>query len=60
MNEDITKMIDCLKGALKEDPSTIVFGKLNDGITGIHEEADSLKLAKYYELIKSNKWSAVR
>ncbi|MDK8179563.1 hypothetical protein [Paenibacillus sp. UMB4589-SE434] len=52
MNEDITKMIDCLKVALKEDPSAIVFGKLNDGITGIHKEADSLKLGKYYDLLK--------
>lgn len=52
MNEDITNMIDCLKEALKEDPSTIVFGKLNDGFTGIHEEADSLKLGKYYDLLK--------
>lgn len=52
MNEDIKKMIDCLKEALKEDPSTIIFGKLNDGFTGIHEEADSLKLGKYYDLLK--------
>lgn len=52
MNEDIAKMMDCLKDALKEDPSTIVFGKLNDGITGIHEEADPLKLGKYYDFLK--------
>lgn len=52
MNEEITKIIDFLKEALKEDPSSIVYGKLNDGITGIHEEADSLKLGKYYDLLK--------
>lgn len=52
MNEAITKMLDCLKEGLKEDPSTIVFGKLNDGITGIHEEEDSLRLGKYYDLLK--------
>lgn len=51
MNEEITKIIDCLKEGLKEDPSTIVFGKLNDGITGIYE-ADSLQLGKYYDLLK--------
>ncbi|MGM1050218.1 MAG: hypothetical protein ACQEXX_29410 [Bacillota bacterium] len=44
MNEEITKIIDCLKEGLKEDPSTIVFGTLNDGITGIHEEAEFLRL----------------
>ncbi|OBY78144.1 hypothetical protein BBG47_18000 [Paenibacillus sp. KS1] len=52
MNEDIKKIIDCLKEGLQEAPSTIIFGKLNDGFTGIHEEADSLKLGKYYDLLK--------
>lgn len=52
MNEEITKIIGCLKEGLKEDPSTIVFGKLNDGITGIHEEADFLQLGEYYNLLK--------
>lgn len=52
MNEEITKIIDCLKEGLKEDPSTIVFGKLNDGIMGVHEEAESLQLGKYYDLLK--------
>lgn len=52
MNEDIKKMLDRLKEALNEDPSTIVFGKLNNGITGIQEEEDSLRLGKYYDLLK--------
>lgn len=51
MNEETKKIIDCLKEGLQEDPSTIVFGKLNDGITGIHE-ADSLQIGKYYDLLK--------
>ncbi|GAB0171123.1 SUKH-4 family immunity protein [Lysinibacillus sp. CTST325] len=48
MNEDIKKIIDCLKEGLNEDHSYIVFGKLNDGI----EEVNSLKLGKYYDLLK--------
>jgi len=52
MNEEITKIIDCLKEGLKEDPSSIVYGKLNDGITGIDEEAGSLQIGKYYDLLR--------
>lgn len=51
MNEDIKKIIDCLKEGLKEDPSNIVFGKLNDGIVGVNENV-SLEWGGYHELLK--------
>jgi len=50
MNKDIKKIVDCLKESLKEDPSNIVFGKLNDGIEG-DSEVNSLKLGKYFALL---------
>lgn len=54
MNEAIKKIINCLKEGLNEDPSSIVFGKLNDGIGEINEvnEVNALRLGKYYDLLK--------
>ncbi len=50
MNNDIKTIIDCLKEGLKGDPSSIVFGKLNDGIGEVNEET-RLKLGKYYDFL---------
>ncbi|POZ55840.1 hypothetical protein MKY08_13610 [Lysinibacillus sp. FSL M8-0337] len=51
MNKDIKTIIDCLKDGLKRDPSSIVFGKLNEGI-GEMNEATILKLGKYYDFLR--------
>lgn len=51
MYEEIEKIIDCLKEGLEEDPSSIVFGKLNDGI-GEMNETNTLKLGVYYNLLR--------
>lgn len=51
MNDEIKKIIDCLKEGLKEDSSNIVFGKLNDGIVAVNE-VNSLKIGKYSDLLK--------
>ncbi|WP_421662224.1 hypothetical protein [Lysinibacillus telephonicus] len=50
MIEDIKSIIENMKKCLKEDPSSIVFGELNDGIGEINEAA-ILKLGKYYDFL---------
>ncbi|MFJ5789242.1 hypothetical protein ACIP9G_04080 [Lysinibacillus sp. NPDC093197] len=51
MYEEIEKIIDCLKEGLKEDLTSIVFGKLNYGI-GEMSEINTLKLGEYYNLLR--------